>query len=91
MPKDTDDRNAVDIAYLNSDIAELANDAKAVAEKAGELRAAIKQKIEDRGYNKKALGMLRSIAALSDDKLADFRRTFDAGLPEITRANSRPG
>ena len=76
----------VDTAHLNADIAEMATKAQAVTEKNGDLRNLIQQKLETRGYEKTALGMLRRISKLSDDKLADFRRTFDGGYQEVVGA-----
>ena len=80
------DIESVDTANLNADIAEMAEKAKAVTEKNGVLRELIKNKLDTRGYEKTALGMLRRIARLSDDKLADFRRTFDKGYQEVVGA-----
>ena len=73
----------LDLSHLNGDIQEIATKAKAVGEKNGELRSLIKNKLDGRGYEKKALGYLRGIAALSDDKFADFYRTFEPGLREV--------
>ncbi|QDP64873.1 MAG: hypothetical protein Unbinned5081contig1001_30 [Prokaryotic dsDNA virus sp.] len=73
----------VDTSHINADIDEIATKAKSVSEKNGELRNMIKQKIDGRGYNAKALATLRSIQALSDEKLADFRLTFEAGYKEV--------
>ena len=73
----------LDVSHLNADIDEIKTKAKAVSEKNGELRNLIKKKIDGRGYQPKALGMLRSIDALSDEQLADFRLTFEAGYKEI--------
>lgn len=71
------------IDHLMDDIDELANLATTVSEHNGTLRARLKQKIEDRGYNAKALGYLRAIAKMSDEKRQDFLRTFQPGLKEL--------
>jgi len=73
----------VDLSHLTADIASIATKAKTVNEKNGELRQLIKSKIDKRGYNSVALGMLRRIANMSDDKFADFRRTFVPGLDQV--------
>ena len=73
----------IDVSRLYEDLEDIEQFAKAVSEKSGELRNTIKQKIEARGYHKKALGLLRQINAMSDEQLADFRLTFEPGYREV--------
>ena len=75
--------DTVNLSHITADIASIGSKAKTVNEKNGELRAFIKSKIEARGYNSVALGMLRRIASMSDEKFADFWRTFENGLVQV--------
>ena len=50
---------------------------KTINEATGELRSAIKSTLDNYGWHKGALAMVRSIDAMSPTKRADFLRTFD--------------
>jgi hypothetical protein len=85
--------DTVDLSHITADIASIGAKAKTVNEKNGELRQLIKSKAEARGYNTVALGMLRRVAAMSDEKFADFWRTFEGGLGQVVaeRQGQLPG
>ena len=88
MPKDQDagdddlaeigDNSDLDISFsdISPVVSDLAQSAKAVAEATGSLRSKIKAILDDKGWNKKALGMIRTIDAMSDTARADFLRSF---------------
>lgn len=88
MPKDTEqntddihipeiDGKPVDYDQLQKDLDVLAQKQKSISEATGDLRAAIKNVLDTRGYHKGALSVIRQIDAMSDAKLADFLRTFE--------------
>jgi hypothetical protein len=74
---------APDLAHITVDIASIQRVNEQVADQASALRDLIKSKAEARGYNTVALGMLRRVAAMSDEKFADFWRTFEGGLQQV--------
>lgn len=55
------------------------NDKKGtINEATGELRASLKSTLDNYGWHKGALAMIRSIEDMSSTKRADFLRTFEA-------------
>lgn len=88
--RDADDQEAAfdDKAFLG-DLDELSGLARSVGERTGALRAAIKEKIENRGYHSGALAMARKIRAMSETTYNDFMLSFEAMLAAVkaTRAN----
>lgn len=67
----------VTTAEFNTILDTLAGKMKAISEATGDLRNAIKTVLDQHGWHKGALGMIRSIDAMSKTKRADFLRTFD--------------
>ena len=57
-------------------LAELNNKATSISEATGTLRSAIKGHLDQKGWHKQALGLVRTIDDMSDTKRADFLRTF---------------
>jgi hypothetical protein len=55
----------------------IAGKAAVMGEANGELRSAIKSTLDNYGWHKGALAMIRTIEAMSPTKRADFLRTFD--------------
>lgn len=83
MAKDTEagiGHNSLDVEYndLSEALRELANLKHEVSEANGELRSAIKAYLDKYGWNKKALAVIRDIAAMSETARKDFLLTFDA-------------
>lgn len=71
---------AVSDTQLMSHLAEIASAKDEVSSASGDLRSTIKRILEDAGYEKGALQIVRDLDALSDTKLADRLRTL---LPMI--------
>lgn len=67
----------VDPEQLDQDLAELTALKDDVSAANGELRSAIGQKIETRGYHKNALKTIREIDDMATTKMADFMRSFE--------------
>lgn len=84
MPKDETPagigHNSIDVDYndLSGVLVDLANLKKQVSEANGDLRQAIKAYLDKYGWNKKALAVIRDIAAMSQTARKDFLLTFDA-------------
>lgn len=69
---------SITLEQLLADI-EVADDtAQHVAEANGDHRSNLKAILEERGYHKKAFADFRAMAAMSDEKFADYWRTFSA-------------
>lgn len=68
----------VTIDQLLADIEAADDTAQNVAEANGEHRSNIKAILEERGYHKKSFADFRAMAAMSDEKFADYWRTFSA-------------
>lgn len=66
------------LEQLLSDIASAEDTAQAISEANGEHRSNIKGILDDRGYHKKAFADFRAMHAMSDEKFADYWRTFKA-------------
>lgn len=66
----------VDAEELSQILDDLAGGQKAISEATNALRAKLKQVLDDKGWNKVALGMIRSIDAKSETARADLLRTF---------------
>lgn len=73
------DRNfSITLEELLSDINIAADTAQSIHEATGEHRSNIKGILDDRGYHKKAFADFRAMHAMSDEKFADYWRTFKA-------------
>ena len=66
----------VDGSELQQILDDLGDKKREVDEANGALRAALKEILEDAGWNKKALQAIRQIDAMSETQRADFLRTF---------------
>ncbi|NRB19897.1 MAG: hypothetical protein HRU33_20700 [Rhodobacteraceae bacterium] len=66
----------VDASALQVQLDELADSGGTVSEANGDLRSRIKQIVDEEGYHKRALGVIREIDKMSETKRADFLRTF---------------
>lgn len=66
----------IDPEELQAILAGLANDQNTISEATGTLRANLKQVLDDKGWNKVALSMIRKIDAKSETARADMLRTF---------------
>lgn len=86
IPNDTPIINYDD---LNNDIDELSGMAKAVSEANGALRSRLNTILETRGYNKKALAIMRQIDGMSETGRADFLRTFEPMLEAMLECKWR--
>lgn len=73
------DNSNLDVDYkdLQAYLDELKDKAHGVAEATSSLRTRIKSIIEEKGYHKGALGMIRQIENMSQTARADFLRTFE--------------
>lgn len=69
---------SITLEQLLSDINAADNTQQAVSEATGEHRSNIKFILEERGYHKKAFADFRAMHAMSDEKFADYWRTFKA-------------
>ena len=69
---------SITLEDLLADIASADDTALTIAEANGEHRANIKGILEERGYHKKAFADFRAMHAMSDEKFADYWRTFKA-------------
>lgn len=69
---------SISLEQLLSDIASAEDTAQAISEANGEHRSNIKGILDDRGYHKKAFADFRAMHAMSDEKFADYWRTFKA-------------
>ena len=63
---------------LLADIASAGDTRQTVAEANGEHRSNVKRILDERGYHKKAFADFRAMHAMSDEKFADYWRTFKA-------------
>jgi len=73
------DRNfSITLEELLSDITIAADTAQSIHEATGDHRLNIKSILEERGYHKKAFADFRAMHAMSDEKFADYWRTFKA-------------
>jgi hypothetical protein len=73
------DRNfSITLEELLSDINIAADTAQSIHEATGDHRLNIKSILEERGYHKKAFADFRAMHAMSDEKFADYWRTFKA-------------
>jgi len=70
----------VDADALEGFLSELTDLKKSVSESAGDLRSRIKSILDQQGYHKKALAVIRDIEAMSETQRADFLRTFNPML-----------
>lgn len=61
---------------LEDFLSELSNMQKTISEATGDIRSRIKVILDQQGYHKKALAVVRSINAMSETQRADFLRTF---------------
>jgi hypothetical protein len=68
----------ISLEQLLADINDASDTAQTIAEANGEHRANIKGILEERGYHKKAFADFRAMHAMSDEKFADYWRTFKA-------------
>ena len=68
----------VTLDQLLADIASAEDTAQTVSEANGEHRSNIKGILDERGYHKKAFADFRAMHAMSDEKFADYWRTFKA-------------
>jgi hypothetical protein len=68
----------ITLEQLLADITNAEDTAQSVSEANGEHRANIKGILEERGYHKKAFADFRAMHAMSDEKFADYWRTFKA-------------
>ncbi len=57
---------------------ELEDKKHSIGEAGGELRSALKSKLDQYGWHKGALAMIRTIEDMSSTKRCDFLRTFEA-------------
>ena len=69
---------SITLDQLLSDIASAEDTAQTISEANGEHRSNIKGILNDRGYHKKAFADFRAMHAMSDEKFADYWRTFKA-------------
>jgi hypothetical protein len=69
---------SISLEQLLADIASAEDTAQTVSEANGEHRSNIKGILDDRGYHKKAFADFRAMHAMSDEKFADYWRTFKA-------------
>lgn len=69
---------SITLEQLLADIASAEDTAQTVSEANGEHRSNIKGILDDRGYHKKAFADFRAMHAMSDEKFADYWRTFKA-------------
>ena len=69
---------SITLEQLLADIASAEDTAHNVSEANGEHRSNIKGILDDRGYHKKAFADFRAMHAMSDEKFADYWRTFKA-------------
>lgn len=69
---------SISLEQLLSDIASAEDTAQTISEANGEHRSNIKGILDDRGYHKKAFADFRAMHAMSDEKFADYWRTFKA-------------
>ena len=68
----------ISLEQLLSDIASAEDTAQTISEATGVHRSNIKGILDDRGYHKKAFADFRAMHAMSDEKFADYWRTFKA-------------
>lgn len=71
-------RFTITLEQLLADISNAGDTAQSVSEANGAHRANIKGILEERGYHKKAFADFRAMHAMSDEKFADYWRTFKA-------------
>ena len=69
---------SISLEQLLSDIANAEDTAQTISEATGVHRSNIKGILDDRGYHKKAFAVFRAMHAMSDEKFADYWRTFKA-------------
>jgi hypothetical protein len=69
---------AITLEQLLADITNAEDTAQTVSEANGAHRSNIKAILDDRGYHKKAFADFRAMHAMSDEKFADYWRTFKA-------------
>jgi len=69
---------SISLEQLLSDIANAEDTAQTISEATGVHRSNIKGILDDRGYHKKAFADFRAMHAMSDEKFADYWRTFKA-------------
>ena len=69
---------SITLEQLLADIASASDTGQTVAEANGEHRSNIKSILDERGYHKKAFADFRAMHAMSDEKFADYWRTFKA-------------
>ena len=83
---------APDIEFdeLQTILDDLAGKARSVSEANGELRAAIKRVIDDKGFHAKALADIRTIDAMSETRRADYLRTYVPLFMAIYKAKWEP-
>lgn len=68
----------ITIEQLLADIASADDTAQTVSEANGVHRSNVKGILDERGYHKKAFADFRAMHAMSDEKFADYWRTFKA-------------
>lgn len=69
---------SITLEQLLTDIASAEDTAQTISEANGAHRSNIKGILEERGYHKKAFADFRAMHAMSDEKFADYWRTFKA-------------
>ena len=69
---------SISLEQLLSDIASAEDTAQTISEATGVHRSNIKGILDERGYHKKAFADFRAMHAMSDEKFADYWRTFKA-------------
>ena len=79
----------IDADALIAELEDLAQKKKAVGESNGELRKRISQILEQKGYHKSALAMIRQIDAMSRTSRNDFLRTFEPMFDAMLSAKWR--
>ena len=67
---------SVEASEVQAILDDLADKRREVDEANGALRARLAEILEDAGWNKKALQVIRQIDAMSETQRADFLRTF---------------
>jgi len=80
---DHNSKVAVDYDELAGFLAELEDKGTAISEANGRLRSRLKEIIENRNWNKKALSVIREIDKMSQTGRADFLRTFEPMFEEM--------
>jgi hypothetical protein len=69
---------SITLEELIADIASAEDTAQSISEANGVHRSNVKGILDERGYHKKAFADFRAMHAMSDEKFADYWRTFKA-------------